>query len=76
MVADMAATCAIPLSKWLVFIRPSLAGFDCPLTIIQNKFDKGFAKEIAQANRVVVHESIKIYTALLLNRITAQPLSR
>lgn len=22
----------IPLSKWLVFIRPSLAGFDCPLT--------------------------------------------
>ena len=34
MVAAMAATCAIPLSKWLVFIRPSLAGFDCPLTNI------------------------------------------
>jgi len=32
MVAARAATCAIPLSKWLVFIRPSLAGFDCPLT--------------------------------------------
>lgn len=33
MVAAMAATCAIPFSKWLVFIRPSLAGFDCPLTV-------------------------------------------
>ena len=34
MVAAMAATCAIPLSKWLVFIRPSLAGFDRPLTAV------------------------------------------
>ncbi len=30
--AAFTAPCAIPLSKWLVFICPSLAGFECPLT--------------------------------------------
>ena len=32
MVAAIAAPYAILLSKWLVFIRPFLAGFECPLT--------------------------------------------
>jgi hypothetical protein len=31
---DIAAFCAIPLSKWPVFICPSLAGSDRPLTVI------------------------------------------
>src|SRR6185312_1711505 len=40
--AAIAACCAIPLSKWLVFIRPSLAGFDRPLTSIRTKSNHRF----------------------------------
>src|SRR5882762_3408808 len=41
--AAFTARCAIPLSKWLVFICPSLAGFECPLTE-SYRWIQGFAQ--------------------------------